>query len=138
MMDYEDFADYMIRSYPNAKKIIEVGVGRDFQVLNELRNNFDVELIATDLHEGGSNGVLKDDVLNPDMSIYKGADLIYSIRPPPELNSYIIKIARSVGADVIIKPMQTEALTGNELKLVNYKRATFYLGSFRKDYIVRG
>ncbi len=52
--------------------------------------------------------VVVDDITNPDLSIYKDATLIYSIRPPEELQNHIKRVAESVGADLIIKPLSTE------------------------------
>jgi hypothetical protein len=61
------------------------------------------------------------------LDIYSGATLIYSIRPPEELQNHIKKVAESVGADLIIKPLSTEFINSDaSLKLINYKKAIFY------------
>ena len=49
-----------------------------------------------------------DDITNPDLNIYRDASLIYSIRPPEELQQHIKVVAEAVGADLIIKPLSTE------------------------------
>jgi uncharacterized UPF0146 family protein len=67
------------------------------------------------------------DINDPDLEIYGGASLIYSIRPPEELQNSIKTVADTVGADVIIKPFLTESfLNDKKFKLVNYKTAIFY------------
>lgn len=135
-MGYKDFVEYICKNYKNAKKIVEVGVGREFTVIRELRRNLDAKIIATDIREKErGKDFIKDDILNPDLKIYEGAELIYSLRPPPEFIPYLEKVARKAGADLIIKPMSTEAISHKSLRLINYKRATFYLGKFRKSYI---
>ncbi|RLG29731.1 hypothetical protein DRN98_08085, partial [Methanosarcinales archaeon] len=53
-------------------------------------------------------GYVKDDILSPDIEIYEGADIIYSIRPPEELQVSIARVASAVGADLILKPLGSE------------------------------
>ena len=60
---------------------------------------------------------------------YQDADLIYSIRPPEELQPDIMNLADKYETDVIIKPLFTEEINYKykaRLKLVNYKRLSFY------------
>lgn len=122
MRDYKDFTEYIIRKYKDVP-IVEIGIGTDFRVFKELKkNNADVR--AIDLNPSSPDAI-KDDVLSPDMSIYQGCGLIYSIRPPPELVPYIEKIAKQAGADLIIRPLTTDNVPKNG-KLKNYKSAFFY------------
>lgn len=66
-----------------------------------------------------------DDITNPRIEIYKNSSLIYSIRPPFEIQQDIIKVAKMVNADCIIRPLYgDEPVTG---KLINYKGEFFYL-----------
>ena len=62
------------------------------------------------------------------MDLYKDIDIIYSIRPPSELQPYIVKLAVEIGSHLIIKPLTNEDLnTGNtKMKLKNFKKASFY------------
>ena len=120
--DYKDFAEYILRHY-RSMPIVEVGIGTDFRVFKELkRHNADIK--AVDINPP-SGDVIKDDVLNPEMEIYRDAGLIYSIRPPPELVPYIEKIAKEAGADLVIRPLSTDGVPANG-KLQNYKSAIFY------------
>lgn len=119
--DYKDFAEYILKNYSNST-VVEVGIGSDFKVFNELKKKTDVR--AIDINPS-SEEVLRDDILNPDLEIYSGAGLIYSIRPPPELVPYIEKIAQKAGADLIVRPLSTDSIPTNA-KLQNYRSAIFY------------
>ena len=68
-------------------------------------------------------------VFNPNMSIYKDADILFSIRPPAELQEAIMKIRDEVNATLIIKPLFNEDLNmkTRKMKLKNYNRASFYI-----------
>ena len=85
-------------------------------------------LIKTDIIPKDSS-VIKDDITNPNLELYKDVDIIYSIRPPSELQPYIINLAEKIGSQLIIKPLTNEDLnTGKvKMKLKNYKKASFYI-----------
>ncbi len=127
---YKDFVEYIINNYPGAKKIIEVGVGSQSGVLEELDKALDAQVIGTDIKTSDPE-IVSDDIMNPDLRIYENADLIYSLRLPIELHSYIKEIANIAGSDLIIKPLSTEYVDQKnlfkEVKLVNYKSVFFYL-----------
>lgn len=120
--DYKDFAEYLLKHYPNTP-IVEIGIGTDSRVFEELKKQ-NVDVKAVDINPTSSN-VTRDDILKPNISLYMGSGLIYSIRPPPELIPYIEKIAQKTGADLIIKPLLTDNAPKNG-KLKNYKSAIFY------------
>ena len=90
-----------------------------------------LDLVATDLEERalGSITTVKDDVFSPRIEVYRGASLIYSIRPPLELQIEMGKIALEVGADVLVRPLGDEVadLPGFSRSLVNFGQARFYL-----------
>ena len=110
-------AEFIVREYPNATKIVEVGVGRTpftAYLLKRLIKNLRMIVIDKDpriINEIMSSEVeaLVDDVLSPTIEIYRDADLIYSIRPPFELFSAIVRIGELVGSDVIIIPLAEDA-----------------------------
>jgi len=122
---WEDFSQYIINNYAQADKIVEVGAGKFHKVALILQKNLETSIIMTDI-EPSIIDVLQDDICNPNLKIYKGSSLIYSVRPQPELQPCIIKVAEMVGADIIIKPFSTEFINSTKMKLVNYKKATFY------------
>ncbi len=122
---WNDFAQYIINNYQDADKIVEIGVGKFHKVGSILHENLKANIVLTDI-KPSSNKIVQDDICNPNLKIYKGSSLIYSIRPQPELQPYIIKVAENVGADLIIKPFSTEFVSSKKMKLVNYRKTSFY------------
>ena len=122
---WEDFAQYIINNYVGADKIVEVGVGKFHKVGSILQENLKATIVLTDIKPSSSK-IVQDDICNPDLKIYKGSSLIYSIRPQPELQPDIIAVAENVGADLIIKPFSTEFVSSNKMKLSNYRKTSFY------------
>jgi len=123
---WKDFSEYIITNYRDASLIVEIGVGVFPLVALTLQEHLNMDIIMTDIKPYHSN-VVFDDITNPDLSIYENATLIYSIRPPEELQKYIKRVSESVGADLIIKPLSTEFITNDKsFKLINYKKAIFY------------
>ena len=109
-------------------KIVEIGVGKFQAISKSLSENENIELIMTDI-DPANEEIIKDDVFNPNMSIYENADIIFSIRPPAELQEAIMKIRDKVNAILIIKPLFNEDLNmkTQKMKLKNYNRASFYI-----------
>ena len=109
-------------------KIVEIGAGKFQAISNHLNENENIEVIMTDIDPANEN-IIKDDVFNPDMAIYKNADILFSIRPPAELQEAIMKIRNEVNATLIIKPLFNEDLNikTQKMKLKNYNRASFYI-----------
>lgn len=113
-------------------KVVEIAIGKFFSVANYFNNdnnNCDsksIDFTATDINPANSD-IVFDDVTKPNMEIYDNSDIIYSIRPPQELQPYIADIVSKTGAILIIKPLFNEDLNLNlPMKLVNYKKAVFY------------
>lgn len=79
---------------------VEVGIGRRTDVAAELADS-GVHVTATDVRQRSvPDGVdfVVDDVTAPDVSVYAGADLIYGLNLPPELQEPAAAVAREVGA----------------------------------------
>jgi hypothetical protein len=127
--DCKDIARYILENYTN--KVVEIGVGSRPEVALALKEELDV--VVTDMHEQEYAGVrfCRDDVFAPDMGIYRNATLLYSIRPPIDLQLAMAKIARDVGADLLIRPFGHEKADlkhfFKKTELVNFGRARFYL-----------
>ncbi len=127
--DYQDLAEYILRNYRN--KVVEVGVGSRPQVALLLKDSMDV--IVTDIDEQKYAGIrfCRNDIFNPDMNIYKNAALIYSIRPPTDIQEAIAKVAKHAGADLLIRPFGNEKADLEKVyknhTLLNYRAARFYL-----------
>lgn len=126
---WQDFGDYILNEIGDKQvKIAEIGVGNFDRISNILSQKDNVTLIKTDIIPKDSS-VIKDDITNPNLELYKDVDIIYSIRPPSELQPYIINLAEKIGSQLIIKPLTNEDLnTGRvKMKLKNYKKASFYI-----------
>ncbi len=127
--DCQDIAEYILNHYRN--KVVEIGVGNLPEIALLLKDELDV--IVTDIKEQKYAGVrfCRDDIFNPDMGIYNNASLIYSIRPPIDLQDAIASIAKEVGADLLIRPFGNEKADlrkyFREYSIVNYKKGRFYL-----------
>jgi len=123
---WEDLGEYIANLCDY--KVVEIAIGKFFSVADYLKS-YDlnsIDFTAIDIDPTNSN-IIFDDITNPNMSIYEDADVIYSIRPPQELQPYIDDIASKTGATLIIKPLFNEDLNLNlAMKLVNYKKAVFY------------
>jgi len=110
-------AEFIVKLYPRAKKIIEVGVGKTpftAFLLKQLIKNSRIIVVDKDPYiinslMGSDVEAVVDDVLGPKIELYQDADLIYSIRPPFELFPKIEEIAGLVGCDVIIVPLLEDA-----------------------------
>jgi len=123
---WKDFTEYIITNYRDASKIVEVGVGNFPRVALTLQEHLNMDIIMTDIKPYHPM-VTVDDINDPDLDIYSGTSLIYSIRPPEELQKSIKIVADNVGADIILKPFLTESFQPDtKFKLINYKKAIFY------------
>ncbi len=121
-----EMADFILRNYSG--KVVEVGVGHVPEVAMRLSSK--IAVVATDKEERWINGVCiqKDDIFSPRKEIYDGASLLYSIRPPIEVQLAMGRLAAEIGADVLIRPLEDEiaSLTGFSRTLVNLGDARFY------------
>ncbi len=109
---WDDFAEYILSETENKNvKIAEIAVGKFDRIADYLASKDNIDLIKTDIAPKDET-VIKDDITNPNMDLYKDRDIIYSIRPPSELQP----------------PLTNEDLnTGNaKMKLKNFKKASFY------------
>ena len=125
---WQDFRDYIINESKNKNvKIAEIGVGKFDKIANELSQKENITLIKTDISPS-DDSIIKDDITNPNFDLYNDVDIIYSIRPPSELQPYLVKLALKVNSQLIIKPLTNEDLnTGRvKMKLKNFKKASFY------------
>ena len=124
----EDLAEFIGQNYKG--RIVEVGAGCVLEVARLLSAR-GLEVVLTDKEEWqlGSLRIEKDDIFAPRMELYRGASLIYSIRPPLELQIAMGEVAARVGAEILVRPLQDEVaeLPGFARRLVNAGEARFYL-----------
>lgn len=128
MRGAEDLAGYIARNYRG--RVVEVGVGYYSEVARLLEAQ-GLQVTLTDREERPLAGmkVEKDDIFSPRLELYRGAGLIYSIRPPLEMQLAMGVVAAEVEADVLIRPLMEEVarLPGFSRRLVNWGLASFYL-----------
>jgi uncharacterized UPF0146 family protein len=122
-----EIADFILRNYSG--KVVEIGAGFVPEVAMLLSQK--ITVVATDKemrHLGGLH-IRKDDIFSPRKELYEGASLLYSIRPPVEVQLAMGKLAAEMGADVLIRPLKDEIaeLSGFSRNLVNLGDARFYL-----------
>ena len=122
----QELARFISENYSG--KIIEVGVGHVADVATRL---FPLQVVATDTEERYLHGikVVKDDIFSPKKEMYMGSNLIYSLRPSHEVQLAIGELAREIGADIIIRPLEDEIIDipGFNRHLVNLGNSRFYL-----------
>ena len=113
---WNDFGDYILGEVGEGNvKIAEVGVGKFDMIANMLSERENITLIKTDIDPKDST-VIKDDITNPDIDLYRDTDIIYSIRPPSELQPYLVDLALEVDSQLIIKPLTNEDLNTGRVK----------------------
>jgi len=104
-----------------------VGAGKFLEVANNLQKHSKMNIILTDI-KPSHEGIIQDDITHPNLTIYDGANIIYSIRPPMELHQAIMDLANTINATLIIKPLSGDDInTRQNMRLVNYKKAVFYV-----------
>jgi uncharacterized UPF0146 family protein len=86
------------------RSVVEVGVGRNFDAA-WIISDAGVTILCTDIKAPATDpGVpfVEDDLYSPDLSLYQGADLIYSLRPAIEMVPPLIDLAKTVGCDLLV------------------------------------
>jgi len=128
LYDAEDLAEYIAQNYTG--RVVEVGAGHMPDVALAVRAR-GLDVLLTDREEelAGGLAVVADDIFSPKMEIYRGASLLYSIRPPLELQLAMGQVAARTGADVLVRPLGDEVaeLPGLTRRLVNFGQARFFL-----------
>lgn len=142
LLDTKDLVDFVIKNYSNVERIVEIGVGAYPSVAVHLKKLLpSVSVIVTDIDRVQLATIKEayvelepvyDNIFEPQLTVYRGADLIYSIRPPPEMIPEIMKLAVKVGSDLLIRPYFDDEGAYDYPKLdgwqlTTHKRAIFYL-----------
>ncbi len=121
-------AEFIKRNY--SQKIVEIACGTYSQVAFTLSQS--LQVVATDVLERAAVDerikplYVKDDVTSPDLRLYQNAQLLYSIRPPLELQHAILNVAHIVHADVLIKHLGDEIIDTLRTSLRNYEGLACY------------
>jgi len=92
---------YIVRHY---RCPVEIGVGNNFTVVELLGGN-GIHCRCTDIkHVNHPENIdfFRDDILSPDISLYHGADLLYSIRPGVEMIPPLKNLAATIDCDLLV------------------------------------
>ncbi len=84
-------------------RVVEVGIGRRTDLAAALANR-GVVVTATDIYPRETpDGVefVRDDILEPELSVYADVDAMYASNLPPELHRPTLEVARTVDADCL-------------------------------------
>jgi len=113
----------LVRRLSAAGSVVEVGVGNRPDIAAALTAR-GVDVTVTDVHERAvPEGVrfVRDDVTEPTLSVYQGADIVFARNLPPELQGPLRRVARRVdadcwfttlGGDPAVVPVDPEQLPG--------------------------
>lgn len=129
---WDDLGEYISKlcdeNNKDIVKVVEIGVGKFHGISDYLKEKNNVELIMTDIYPN-TEEVIKDDVFKPNLELYKNTDIIFSIRPPSEIQEAIMNLRDKLNCTLIIKPLFNEDLNikNKKMKLKNYGRASFYI-----------
>ncbi|WP_297827996.1 UPF0146 family protein [uncultured Methanobrevibacter sp.] len=126
---WRDFGEYILSEVGDKKvTIAEIAVGKFDKISKMLESKENITLIKTDINPNDES-VIKDDITNPNLELYENVDLIYSIRPPSELQPHLVNLAKEIDAELIIKPLTGEDLNTPRVRmeLKNYNKASFYI-----------
>ena len=113
---FEQLVDWIKQNYTDAEKIIEVGVGHRIDVAKRISEALPLaEILVTDKDGSwvrsrmpGRIRAVADDVMFPNVNVYRGASLVYSLHPPGEILLALEKLANRVGADLLVVPISDE------------------------------
>lgn len=129
MKIWNDFGEYILNLCEKRPiNIAEIGIGKFTAVYDFLDSQEGVNIIKIDIAPADET-VIRDDISEPNPKLYENLDIIYSIRPPSEIQPYLIKLTEFNNARLIIRPLFNEDLNIGpvKMKLKNYKKSSFYV-----------
>ena len=100
---WEEIGEYIIKNNELPLNIVEIGIGRYYDISDYLSQKEDVTVKKIDINPSRED-IIQDDISQPNMRIYENSDIIYSIRPPYEIQAYLINLAEKLNCELIIKP----------------------------------
>ncbi|WP_121821693.1 UPF0146 family protein [Halostella salina] len=118
--------DALARRLARYDRVVEVGIGRRTDVAAALAAR-GVAVVATDIHDRPTpEGVafVRDDVTDPDPTVYADADAVYALNAPPELHRPLRDAANRADADLLFTtlggdgpavPVDREQIPGDTL-----------------------
>ncbi len=140
---FDDLVEYVRENYSRASKIVELGVGSRIGVAERIKKSLPLaEVLVTDKDEScvrrhltSQVRAVADDVMFPQTRLYQNASLVYSIHPPFEILAPMVRLAGSVGADLLVVPRseEQEMFDHEWEKLVRKGRTLGWLRAFGRD-----
>ncbi len=100
-------AAYIAGKYCN---VVEIGIGSNDTVASILSAE-GVSVRATDVQQVTTDTSVRicvDDIFSPRTELYRGADLIYSVRPGIEMIPPMIALARQINCDLLVYHLGNE------------------------------
>jgi uncharacterized UPF0146 family protein len=99
------------------ERAVEVGIGHDQATAQRLLKHFPtLELVGTDIDPAALRAaappglrLVHDDLRNPRMTVYHGADLVYAVRPNPEMAVDLANLARRIDCPLLVIPLEEDA-----------------------------
>jgi len=86
------------------RRAVEVGIGNNPEAAR-LIQAAGALMLCTDIRSGIRHDgltVVTDDVFEPDIRLYEGADLIYAVRPGVEMVPPLIALADRIDSDLLV------------------------------------
>jgi uncharacterized UPF0146 family protein len=100
------------------RSVVEIGAGTNLVAARIIRDA-GIPVRCTDIlpvPSGDGIPVVQDDVFSPDEGLYRGAGLLYAIRPGVEMIPPLIALAERVGADLLVYHLGNEVYgSGGEI-----------------------
>jgi len=124
-----DSRDTLVGSLARYDRLVEVGVGERPDTAAALAAR-GCAVTATDLRERSvPPGVafVRDDVTDPDRAVYAGADAVYALNCPPELQAPLRAVAAEVGADCLFTTLGGDPATVPVRRVTLSDRETLYV-----------
>ena len=93
--------EYIARTYTRA---IEIGIGKNYEAAKQVGAAGNLMLVTDirDVAVPGSLRFARDDIFSPKISLYQGADAIYSVRPAIEMIPPLIALAKTINCDLVV------------------------------------
>lgn len=105
----------VVQALPKGARVVEVGVGARWDTLEDLlERRPDLAVVATDVHAGrlvgapGTVRTLKEDINEPKPWLYEGADLVYAVRCPEEMQVPLAKAVAGTAGHLALRVLKDE------------------------------
>lgn len=115
--DHQQTVETIAKEAAKLQRIVEIGVGWYPWIALDLKQKTSSQILVTDANPKVIAWIkrsfpqlqaIKDDVTKPKLQAYFGSQLIYAIRPPPEILPYLKKLAKKLSCPLIIRPLTNE------------------------------